>query len=151
MATAAENAVTLDFFWMIMGTVLVFWMHAGFSLLEAGSIRHKNIVSIMFKNILNVIVSSLLWWFFGYAFAFGKDTTKGFIGGSGSMADSAYTAGHLYSTNNGPGMAHWLFQWAFAATSLTIVSGGMAERASTYGYLQTTLKTVSNLELVMLF
>lgn len=136
MADAATNEATINFFWTIFGTVLVFWMHAGFSLLEAGSIRHKNVVSIMFKNILNVIVTSILWWFFGYAFAFGKDTTNGFIGGAGGQSESTYTAIAFYkgvfTTND---LSHWLFQWAFAATSLTIVSGGMAERAHTYGYL----------------
>lgn len=125
------NTAAINFFWTIFGTVLVFWMHAGFSLLEAGSIRHKNIVSIMFKNLLNVIVSSILWWFFGYAFAFGKDSGS-FIGGAGGKTDSSYTL-HGYTT--GIDLSHWIFQWAFAATSLTIVSGGMAERAATYGYL----------------
>ena len=136
VATAESNEATLDFFWTIFGTVLVFWMHAGFSLLEAGSIRHKNVVSIMFKNILNVICSTVLWWMFGYAFAFGKDTTGGFIGGSGGAADSPYTAFNFYNGQyTANDLSHWLFQWAFAATSLTIVSGGMAERAHTYGYL----------------
>ena len=136
MADAASNEATINFFWTILGTVLVFWMHAGFSLLEAGSIRHKNIVSIMFKNVLNVILSTVLWWFFGYAFAFGKDTTNGFIGGSGNMSESPFTTGSFYDgTYTANDLSHWLFQWAFAATSLTIVSGGMAERAHTYGYL----------------
>lgn len=132
MATVQGNEDTINFFWTIFGTVLVFWMHAGFSLLEAGSIRHKNVVSIMFKNILNVIFSSILWWFFGFAFAFGKDTTGGFIGGSGNKLESAFT---LVGYTTGTDLSFWLFQWAFAATSLTIVSGGMAERAHTYGYM----------------
>lgn len=142
MVTAEENEATINFFWTIFGTVLVFWMHAGFSLLEAGSIRTRNVISILFKNILNVIITSILWWFFGYAFAFGQDTTNGFIGGTGgnsaylvdnSTMYTSYTAKMLYE--NGAQLEHWLFQWAFAATSLTIVSGGMAERAHTYGYL----------------
>merc|ERR1711948_157840 len=111
-------------------------MHAGFSLLEAGSIRNRNVISILFKNILNVIISTILWWFFGYAFAFGQDTTNGFIGGSGGRNNSAYTAISMYDGGyTSDDLSHWLFQWAFAATSLTIVSGGMAERAHTYGYL----------------
>ena len=127
-ATPESNETTINFLWTIIGTVLVFWMHAGFSLLEAGSIRHKNIVSIMFKNILNVIITTILWWFFGYSFAFGKSAGH-FIGGAGDKTESAYTL-HGYTT--GGDLSHWIFQWAFAATSLTIVSGGMAERAATY-------------------
>ena len=132
MATPEENESTINFFWTIFGTVLVFWMHAGFSLLEAGSIRNRNVISILFKNILNVIVSSVLWWFFGYALAFGGDKTNGFIGGSGNKTNTAYT---LHGYTSEVDLSHWIFQWAFAATSLTIVSGGMAERAHTYGYL----------------
>merc|ERR1739848_351308 len=105
-------------------------MHAGFSLLEAGSIRHKNVTNILFKNVLNVLLTTLTWWFFGYAFAFGK-TNSGFIGGGDNANDGFAGVGITTATHfNG-----WLFQWAFAATSLTIVSGGMAERANTLGYL----------------
>ena len=142
MATPEENETTINFFWTIFGTVLVFWMHAGFSLLEAGSIRNRNVISILFKNVLNVIITSILWWFFGYGLAFGKDTTNGFIGGTGGNQAylvgndtyyTSFTAKTLYES--GFQLEHWLFQWAFAATSLTIVSGGMAERAHTSGYL----------------
>merc|ERR1712071_72908 len=65
--------------WTIFGTVLVFWMHAGFSLLEAGSIRTKNTQNILFKNLMNVVVTTLTWWLIGYALAFGEDT-NGFVG-----------------------------------------------------------------------
>lgn len=93
MATAAENIATLqgnvvnlensaNLAWTIFGTALVFWMHAGFSMLEAGSIRLKNVRNILFKNMLNVLITTLVWWFWGYAFAYGTDKTSGFIGGS---------------------------------------------------------------------
>merc|ERR1739848_664032 len=114
MATAADNEATINFFWKVVGTVLVFWMHAGFCLLEAGSIRVKNVSNILFKNMLNVLITTILWWFFGYAFAFGTDKTKGFIGGGDKVG---YTALDLYES--GQGLEFWIFQWAFAATSLT--------------------------------
>ena len=143
MTTLSNLETTINFFWTIFGTVLVFWMHAGFSLLEAGSIRHKNIVSIMYKNLLNVIISSLLWWLLGYSSAFGK-SNKGIIGGADIRY---YTTNQLYQTQQVNGtqiqssqedqliLSNWLFQWAFSATSLTIISGGMAERVQPSGYL----------------
>jgi len=128
--TTADNTNAINILWKVVSTALVFWMHAGFCLLEAGSIRHKNVTNILFKNVLNVLLTTFCWWFWGYAFAFGK-TNSGFIGGADSALDGyagvgITTAGHFNT---------WLFQWAFAATSLTIVSGGMAERANSKGYL----------------
>ena len=117
---------SLNSLWVIIGTVLVFWMHAGFCLLEAGSIRSKNVINILFKNMLNVLMTTLLWWFFGYSFAFGKSNTNGFIGGSEA---NTYTTVEIWDDSDA--LNFWLFQWAFAATALTIVSGGMAERANT--------------------
>lgn len=108
----------------------MFWMHAGFCLLEAGSIRSKNVINILFKNVLNVLITTLLWWFFGYSFAFGKSNSSGFIGGSDK---NTYTTVEIW--DDADQLNFWLFQWAFAATALTIVSGGMAERANTWGYL----------------
>ena len=70
MAFADEGDVAA--MWTVMSTVLVFWMHAGFSLLEAGSIRSKNVSNILFKNVLNVLATTIMWWFVGYSFAFGK-------------------------------------------------------------------------------
>ena len=125
ISTLAEKA-SLNSLWVIIGTVLVFWMHAGFCLLEAGSIRSKNVINILFKNVLNVLITTLLWWFFGYSFAFGKSNSNGFIGGS---AKEAYTTVEIWGDSDQ--LNFWLFQWAFAATALTIVSGGMAERANT--------------------
>ena len=143
MTTLSNLETTINFFWTIFGTVLVFWMHAGFSLLEAGSIRHKNIVSIMYKNLLNVIISSLLWWLLGYSLAFGE-SNKGIIGGADIRY---YTTNQLYQTQQVNGtqiqssqedqltLSNWLFQWPFSATSLTIISGRMAERVQPFGYL----------------
>lgn len=133
--TIADNAAAIalldnsvNSFWTMFGVVLVFWMHAGFSLLEAGSIRAKNVQNILFKNLLNVMMTTLYWWFYGYAFAFGGAAGGDrFIGGKSGYADASGDAGFDYYG--------WIFQWAFAATSVTIISGGMAERANSYGYI----------------
>ena len=111
----------VNVFWTFFGTTLVFWMHAGFSILEAGSIRAKNVQNILFKNLIVVTLTTLLWWFWGYSFAFGTDKTNGFIGGS---SKETYTISRYDASN----WSFWLFQWAFAATAITIISGAMAER-----------------------
>ena len=64
--------------WKVIGIVLVFWMHAGFSMLEAGSIRENNVQNILFKNILNVVATTIVWWTLGYA----HGCTKGFSSSS---------------------------------------------------------------------
>lgn len=131
MATADTVAAELNALWKILGTILVFWMHAGFCLLEAGSIRAKNVQNILFKNMMNVTFTTILWYFWGYGFAFGTDKSNGFWGGG----DSTYFAGRGMSTASD--FYSWGFQWAFAATAVTIISGGMAERANSYGYMAT--------------
>ena len=131
-ADMASVATSLNMLWKIIGVALVFWMHAGFSMLEAGSIREKNVQNILFKNMLNVVFTTFFWWFFGYALAFGDDA-GGFIGGS---SKTGYAGVGLES---GEEWIWWAFQWAFAATAVTIISGGMAERADTVGYFFTII------------
>mmetsp|Transcript_32291 Transcript_32291/g.39736 ORF Transcript_32291/g.39736 Transcript_32291/m.39736 type:complete len:542 (-) Transcript_32291:757-2382(-) len=109
--------------WILLCGYLVFFMHAGFSMLEAGSVRHKNAVNIMFKNIATIAVGGLAYYLFGFAFAYGSDNgDNGFIG-SGNYAQP------------GSNRASWFFQFAFAATGATIVSGAIAGRVMIEGYL----------------
>merc|ERR1719410_2089911 len=61
----------LDTIWMLLAALLVFFMHAGFSMLEAGCVRFKNTMNILAKNLIVVTVGFLCWFFVGYAFAFG--------------------------------------------------------------------------------
>lgn len=66
--------------WMILGGVLVFFMQTGFALLESGSVRMKNHQNILLKNCLDTCIGALVWWAWGYAFAFGGAEENGFIG-----------------------------------------------------------------------
>ncbi|KAL4427117.1 hypothetical protein ABPG77_001121 [Micractinium sp. CCAP 211/92] len=113
--------------WVLQCGFLVFFMQCGFALLEAGSIRHKNTRNILLKNVIDACVSSLAWWAVGYAFAMGRCGNSGFIG---------Y---HYFFSANSPDTgafwAFWFFGWAFSATSSTIVSGALAERAQFRAYL----------------
>ncbi|GBG85914.1 hypothetical protein CBR_g40726 [Chara braunii] len=108
---------------ILFSAYLVFFMQAGFAMLCAGSVRQKNTINILLKNLLDACVGCIAWYFFGFAFAYGEGTSNGFIGSDGFA---------LHDYNN---YGYWLFQWTFAATAATIVSGAMAERSSFVSYL----------------
>jgi len=105
--------------------VLVFMMNCGFALLESGTVRFKNYQNILLKNVMHALVGGLIWWAWGYAFAYG-DVDGGFIG-------TKYYLGIGLSENKQ--FADWWFQYAFAATAATIVSGSVAERINIYCYI----------------
>ncbi len=129
MRTLLQTDSTADCFWLFYGGCLVFLMQAGFALLEAGSIRSKNVKNILLKNTLDACLGAVLWWACGYRFAFGAvgSDPNNFIGGKDFFSalekpdDTTYYAG-------------WFFQWTFAAAAATIVSGAVAERCSLIGY-----------------
>lgn len=110
--------------WISNCTYLVFFMTAGFAFLEAGSTRHKNFKSTLVKNVLDISVATISWWLIGYAFAFGE-SKSGVIGTTMFAGNGMET----YAEYN-----NWMFQWAFASTSATIVSGCVLERITMLGY-----------------
>ena len=118
-----EDAVSaingdLGMLWMLLSGILVFFMQAGFTLVETGMTRSKNAANIAMKNLLDICVGSLTYWLVGYSLMYG-DTTNGWFFWSGLM--------------QGEG-ADLFFQTMFAATAATIVSGAIAGRTkySTY-------------------
>ncbi len=104
--------------WMLLSGILVFFMQAGFTLVESGMTRSKNAVNIAMKNLLDICVGSLTYWFVGYSLMYG-DSSNGWFFWSGIL--------------QGDG-ADLFFQTMFAATAATIVSGAIAGRTkySTY-------------------
>lgn len=120
-----KGGYAVDALWTVMAAILVFWMQAGFSLVEAGLTRAKNVVNILMKNLMDFCIGSLVFWAFGFALMFGA--TNGFMGTSGF-----FLGGHTDDTWS---YAFLLFQTVFAATAATIVSGAMAERTKFVGYL----------------
>jgi len=122
-----ELSVVLDTVWILIASFLVFSMHAGFAMVEAGFTRAKNTVNILMKNFMNVAVGLLLFFFVGYGLMFG-DSAGGFVGTNGFMLK-------LIDPSNTQNFAFWFFQAVFAATAATIVSGAVAERMKFYGYL----------------
>ncbi len=115
-----DIALSLDTVWMLLAAMLVFWMQPGFALCEAGFTRGKNTANILFKNFVDFMFGSLLFWFAGFGFMFGSDGA-GFIGAP-NWGDLSFYKGEL------PVEGFLMFETVFCATSATIVSGAMAER-----------------------
>jgi len=121
----------LNNIWVFLAGVLVFFMQAGFALVEAGLTRAKNVVNIFAKNLADAIVGILAFFAVGFAFAFGGDGW--FIGTEGFFLDgldlAAIPEGGLSPATT------FFFQAVFAATAVTIASGAMAERTKFSAYL----------------
>tara|TARA_X000000368_G_scaffold414570_1_gene404676 strand:+ start:820 stop:2025 length:1206 start_codon:yes stop_codon:yes gene_type:complete len=99
--------------WITIAGFLVFFMHAGFTLVEAGFTQAKNAVNIAMKNLMAISVGTIVYWFIGYSLMYGK-TSNGFFRWSGFFTEAE---------------PHDLFfQTMFAATCATIVSGAVAGR-----------------------
>jgi len=118
-----------DTLWTLIAAVLVFFMQAGFAMVEAGFTRAKNAVNIMMKNLMDFSIGSLLFWILGFGLMFGH-SAGGFIGTDGFFLSDA-TVGDSGEWN----FTFFLFQTVFAATAATIVSGSMAERTKFTSYL----------------
>ena len=121
------SAVGVDTLWVLMTAFLVFFMQAGFGMVEAGFIRAKNTCNILTKNFLDFCMASLGFFIFGYAIMFGEG--NGFLGLKGWFLVGAKSGSDI------PLYAFWLFQAAFCGAAATIVAGGMAERMKFQAYL----------------
>lgn len=126
---AAANAVAIDTIWTLIAAFLVFFMQAGFAMVEAGFTRAKNAGNIIMKNMMDFASGSLVFWAVGFAFMFGSGNS--FIGSTGYFLQDSFANLGL----DIPIAAFFIFQTVFAATAATIVSGAMAERTNFSGYL----------------
>ena len=124
-----DTNMAIDTLWVLLGGILVFWMQAGFAMVETGFTRSKNAGNIIMKNLMDFALGSLIYWIVGFGIMFGKDAA-GIIGISGFFADGTAPNG-VDSINN---YAFLFFQTVFCATSATIVSGAMAERTKFISY-----------------
>ncbi|MDY6805978.1 MAG: ammonium transporter [Cyanobacteriota bacterium] len=125
----------LNTIWVLVATILVVFMNAGFGMLEAGLCRHKNAVNILAKNLIVFALASMAFWAIGFSIAFGGDNP--FIGGGGWFLSS--TDPGTYGLDPFPGglpiPVFFFFQSAFVATAATIVSGAVAERIEFSAFL----------------
>jgi Amt family ammonium transporter len=129
-ATAESNALAINTVWTLIAAFLVFFMQAGFAMVETGFTRAKNACNIMMKNLMDFSVGSLAYWAVGFAIMFGV-SAGGLFG-----TDGFFLSGADPSTSEGLWQyTFWIFQAVFAATAATIVSGAMAERTKFKAYL----------------
>ncbi len=133
--TAISNKDAIDlvqshanYVWTLVAAILVFFMQAGFAMVEAGFTRAKNAVNIMMKNLMDFSMGTLSYWAIGFGLMFGVSST-GWFGTSGFFLSDFTPDGDPWV------LAFWMFQVVFAATASTIVSGAVAERTKFTGYL----------------
>ncbi|ELK46666.1 ammonium transporter [Bacillus sp. SB49] len=134
VVASAETAVTadsvlqsLDMAWIMIAAFLVFFMHAGFAMVESGFTRSKNALNILMKNFMTMSIAAVLYFIVGYGIMFGT-SGGGIIG----------TDGFLLSGQEDQ-IGFFVFQAVFAATCATIISGAVAERMKLGSYLILTL------------
>src|SRR6056297_1616314 len=127
--TAKSNQIAIDTVWTLLAAFLVFFMQAGFAMVEAGFTRAKNAGNIIMKNLIDFSAGSLIYWAVGFAIMFGAGNA--FMGTTGFFLQDTFSNLGL----DIPVMAFFIFQTVFAATAATIVSGAMAERTNFSGYL----------------
>jgi ammonium transporter, Amt family len=147
-AALSSLRVGLDTVWVLVAGMLVFWMNAGFALVESGLCRAKNCVNILGKNFIVFAASTISFWIIGWGLMFGDGNS--FVGLSGLWfvggADNSPALGEAYAAMNPfstakyegvygainwtpvPLWAKFFFQLVFAGTAATIVSGAVAER-----------------------
>ena len=121
MAILADHASAIDTSWTLLGAALVFFMQAGFAMVETGFTRSKNAGNIIMKNLMDFSLGTPIYWLIGFGIMFG--------------GTSALIGGFDFMTNGGEGgFTTLIFQTVFCATAATIVSGAMAERTKFSSY-----------------
>jgi Amt family ammonium transporter len=127
--TVQDLGISIDTVWMLVAATLVFFMQPGFAFCEAGFTRSKNTTNILFKNFVDYMIGSVVFWFVGFGFMFGSDGA-GFIG-MPNFGDLSF----YHNAAGLPTEGFLMFEIVFCATSATIVSGAMAERTKFSMYL----------------
>ena len=114
--------------WVLIAAALVFFMQAGFAILESGLTRAKNAGNIIMKNLMDFCIGTPIYWFVGFGIMFG---TGSLVGGIDLFTRGDYSA---VTPDGVPFYAFFIFQTVFCATAATIVSGAMAERTDFRAY-----------------
>jgi Amt family ammonium transporter len=147
-AASSDLRIGIDTVWVLVTAMLVFWMNAGFALVESGLCRAKNTTNILAKNFIVFAISTISFWALGWGLMFGDGNSfmglQGlfFVGGADNSPalGEAYAAMNPFSTTLYEGVyssinwtpvplwAKFFFQLVFAGTAATIVSGAVAER-----------------------
>jgi ammonium transporter, Amt family len=125
-AAAPETQTNINMVWIVLTGAMVFFMQAGFCLLELGLTRAKNAINICMKNFLDFCVGTICFFFVGFGLMFGN-SIGGWIGSGPFWISDVPGSSQLW--------AFWFFQLVFCGTAATIISGAMAERTKFVGYL----------------
>ena len=118
-----------EFYWLLIASAFVFMMQAGFLCLESGRIRSKNSINVAAKNISDFIISTAIFWLFGFGIMFG-DSVAGLFGVSDFFFDAEHSPWQI---------SFFIFQMMFCGTAATLTSGAVAERMTFIGYLAITI------------
>jgi Amt family ammonium transporter len=126
-ALEEKMQTNINIVWTCVAAFLVFFMQAGFALVESGFTRAKNAINIIMKNLMDFSIGTIVFFLVGFGLMFGA--TNGFFGTT-----------HFLMAGTDPASADWnwtflIFQTVFAGTAATIVSGAMAERTKFTSYL----------------
>ncbi|HYF64903.1 MAG TPA: ammonium transporter [Herpetosiphonaceae bacterium] len=127
----ATDTITtqIDIIWLLVASVLVFFMQAGFALVESGFTRSKNAANILMKNLMDFCVGTVLFFAIGYGLMYGT-SAAGIVG-----TDNFFLSAFALAPGSGKSWVGFFFQLVFAATAATIVSGAVAERFKFISYL----------------
>ena len=121
-------------FWFLIGAALVFWMQAGFAMVETGFTRAKNAGNIIMKNLMDFCIGTVVFSLLGYSLMMGEDALFGLIG-KPNLDLFTHFAEFIRSPAEGyTGASYFVFNLVFCATTATIVSGAMAERTKFSAY-----------------
>ncbi|MDT8392168.1 MAG: ammonium transporter [Lentisphaeria bacterium] len=128
VVTAESVQMNLDIVFTAIAAFLVFFMQAGFAMVESGFTRAKNACNIMMKNLMDFSMGTIGWLVIGFTLMFGA--------GNGFLGDLAFFGGkNIDVAGGGLSWTFWIFQCVFAGTAATIVSGAMAGRTKFISYL----------------
>lgn len=120
--TTESLKLSVDLVWVMLAAFLVFFMHAGFAMVESGFTRAKNSLNIIMKNFLTISIAAILFYLVGYGIMFGTSLWT-FIGSDGFLLSGVDDIGFF------------VFQAMFVATCATIISGAVAERMKLGSYI----------------
>lgn len=136
MAAAETVQTNLDMVWILLAGFLVFFMQAGFAMLEGGMIRETGVVNSLAENFMDACVTAIVFFVVGYGIAYGVYDAEAGVGSS-ILGQVELFLGGAHGTQSGDGekLVGFFFQFAFAGAAATIATGAMAERTHFVGKL----------------
>ena len=121
-------------FWLLIGTALIFWMQAGFAMVETGFTRAKNAGNIIMKNLMDFCIGTIVFSILGYSLMMGQDALCGLVGIPNLDMWTDFKSFIASPAEGFTGATTFVFNLVFCATTATIVSGAMAERTKFSAY-----------------